>query len=310
MSNQDLSDFLFDASNGIQNEYLRIQRRTKEDPGTAGDQGEENWATLLKNWLPPIFQIVTKGRIIDSDGNASPQLDIIVLKPEYPKALLDKKLYLAGGVLAVFECKITLKSIHLAKFFQTTVKIKNMRPLRSYRNIYEEAHSQIFVGLLAHSHNWNDNELVERIGGSIYNNDLNYVTKPIEMPDLFCIADACCWVAQKSLVPQMNHQDFESGECILTTYWSDQRINRFDAPRPATPIPIATALKAMMNRLSKEHEGLRSLALYFKNSITNGGGGIGRYWPIKEVFSEHNIKEFKKIGKYPNYFFPDDFKYL
>ncbi|WP_461790407.1 DUF6602 domain-containing protein [Pedobacter sp.] len=310
MSNQDLTDFLFGASREIENEYHRIQKRAKEDPGTAGDQGEENWASLLKNWLPPIFQIVTKGRIIDSKGKASPQVDIIVLKPEYPKALMDKKLYLAGGVLAVFECKITLKSAHLSKFFQTVASIKNMEPLRSYRNIYEETNSPIFVGLLAHSSNWKNEELIESIGLSIYTNDLKHVTKPIEMPDLFCIADACCWIAQKSLTPHVNHEDLESGECIMTSYWSDQRKSHFKVADRDIAIPIATALKTMLHRLSKEHEGLRSLALYFKNAISSGGGGIGRYWPIKEIFSEHNVTEFKKIGRHPNYFYPEDFKYL
>ena len=97
MASHDLIDFITDASMAIELEYLRIQKRAKEDPGTAGDQGEENWAALLKNWLPPIFHVVTKGRIVDSRGVATPQIDVIVLKPEYPKALLDKKCFLLAG---------------------------------------------------------------------------------------------------------------------------------------------------------------------------------------------------------------------
>ena len=145
MSNHDLTDFIEETSKGIESEYRRIQKRSMDDPGTAGDQGEENWASLLRNWLPPIFQIVTKGKIIDSNGDVSPQVDIIVLKPEYPKALLDKKLYLAGGVLAVFECKNTLRASHLPKFFQAVKNIKNMHLQRGYRDIYDESHSPILV---------------------------------------------------------------------------------------------------------------------------------------------------------------------
>ena len=84
-------------------------------PSTAGDQGEENWATLLRKWLPNYFHIVTKGRILTDSGYASPQVDILVLYPSYPKILLDKKLYLSGGVAAAFECKTTLKAADIKK---------------------------------------------------------------------------------------------------------------------------------------------------------------------------------------------------
>ncbi|RZM20636.1 MAG: hypothetical protein EOO88_35625, partial [Pedobacter sp.] len=68
MSNIDLDDFIADAAKTIENEYRRIQRTAKSDPGTAGDQGEENWATLLRDWLPATFHVETKGRILDSNG--------------------------------------------------------------------------------------------------------------------------------------------------------------------------------------------------------------------------------------------------
>ena len=48
----DLYDFMQQISNEMAAEYDRIQKRATEDPGTAGDQGEENWAELLRGWLP------------------------------------------------------------------------------------------------------------------------------------------------------------------------------------------------------------------------------------------------------------------
>jgi len=48
----------------MEDDYTRILENVKDDPGTAGNQGEENWKELFENWLPPIFQIVTKGRIL------------------------------------------------------------------------------------------------------------------------------------------------------------------------------------------------------------------------------------------------------
>lgn len=47
----DLYGFMRQLSDEIAAEYDRIQKRTTEDPGTAGDQGEENWAELLRGWL-------------------------------------------------------------------------------------------------------------------------------------------------------------------------------------------------------------------------------------------------------------------
>ena len=213
-------------------------------------------------------------------------------------------MFLAGGVLAAFECKITLKPDHLPKFFKTAKSIKNLTPLKGYRNIYEETHSPIYVGLLAHSHNWSKNGTVERIGNALHKNDIKLVTKPIEIPDLFCIADTCTWTAKKWLAPQINYYRLDVGECIMTDSSSDQRENPTITQKSEIAIPIATALKSMIHRLSKEHEGLRSLALYFQSTITDSGGGFVRYWPIKEVFSERNQEEYKKVGRHPEYFFP------
>lgn len=54
----DLLEFLLRETQNMENEYYRIQKRVKEDPGTAGDEGEENWKYLLKSWLPPTFHLV------------------------------------------------------------------------------------------------------------------------------------------------------------------------------------------------------------------------------------------------------------
>src|SRR5438094_9937474 len=96
----DIHNFVQRSQRELQDEYARIQKRAIEDPGTAGDQGEENWASLLRSWLPSYFRVETKGRILTSSGYASPQVDVLVLMPSYPAILLGEKLYLAGGVAA------------------------------------------------------------------------------------------------------------------------------------------------------------------------------------------------------------------
>ena len=122
----DLHDFMMQINNEMGSEYERIRKRAIEDPGTAGDQGEENWATLLREWLPASYKVVTKGRIIGHKGSVSPQVDILVLKDSYPTKLLDKKVYLAAGVAAAFECKVTLKSEHIKQAIGNCVQIKSL----------------------------------------------------------------------------------------------------------------------------------------------------------------------------------------
>lgn len=102
----DLFNFFRNANEDIEWEYKRIYDRILEDPGTAGDQGEENWKQILEMWLPPYFQVVTKGRILGDNGETSPQVDLLVLSPEYPRKLISCKEYLSGGVVAAFECKL------------------------------------------------------------------------------------------------------------------------------------------------------------------------------------------------------------
>jgi hypothetical protein len=70
-------------------EYERIRQRAVGDPGTAGDEGEENWAALLRGWLPRQYHVVTKGHLLSTSGKSSPQLDVVVLKPAYPPKLLE-----------------------------------------------------------------------------------------------------------------------------------------------------------------------------------------------------------------------------
>jgi hypothetical protein len=92
---------------------------------------------------------VTKGRILTDSGYASPQVDVLVLWPSYPRILLDKKLYLAGGVAAAFECKITLKSDHLKAAVETAALLRRNLPKREGTS-YKELTSTILYGLLSH----------------------------------------------------------------------------------------------------------------------------------------------------------------
>lgn len=87
-----LTDFVGRSADQLAAEYRRIRARAREDPGTAGDEGEEKWRELLADWLPSDLTVTTKGRIIGPNGERSRQIDVVVLRPGYPKALIHRKI--------------------------------------------------------------------------------------------------------------------------------------------------------------------------------------------------------------------------
>ncbi len=151
MERHDFFKLLADVNETLASDYKRIRRRSSEDPGTAGDQAEEDWAEIFRNWLPATYPVITKGRILFEDGSSSPQVDVLVLKPSYPLALRHEKYIFAGGVVAAFECKLTLRKEHVAKAFRVAAEIKR-KARRLTGTPYDELNSHPIFGLLAHSH--------------------------------------------------------------------------------------------------------------------------------------------------------------
>jgi hypothetical protein len=144
-SSHELSAFMDQVAIEMAGEYERIRSRAREDPGTAGDESEENWRSLFEDWLPSQLPIVTKGRILGMSGSASPQVDVIVLNPSYPKKLRNKKIYLSSGVLAAFECKLTLRPRHLEKSAATAQALRQiaLEERRDAHTPYSEGYQKL-----------------------------------------------------------------------------------------------------------------------------------------------------------------------
>ncbi len=288
-SNHDLLDFMSRVTSEMSSEYERIQKRASEDPGTAGDQGEENWAALLREWLPAPYQVVTKGRILSELGVASPQVDVLVLHPYYPRYLLDKKLYLAGGVVAAFECKITLKAEHIRTVIENSVKIRNLLPRRN-GTPYKELYSPIVYGLLAHSHVWKNQTLGNTgyIDSHLVNGDLEFVKHPREMLDVVCVADLANWISWK----MFSNTPFP--DMRVSTAYMRHTTKEEDPPHSA--IPIGDMLSRLLRRLAWEDTSLRVLAHYFfavPGLTGREGAGWGRTWP-NSVFSDITKTQIEK----------------
>ncbi len=267
-TNTDLDSFLASVQSDMATEYERITARSKSDPGTAGDEGEEHWAALIRRWIPRQYYVVTKGCILGEDGEPSPQMDVVILKPSYPPGLLEKKTYLAGGVAAAFECKLTLRATGIDKTFKNAVALRKIIKPRS-GSPFRILNSGIRYGLLAQSHEWAENRAAATINDYLVKFDKQYVTHPREMLDLICVADVATWAA-------MRDPWFPPTGQIATNYTNFLNL----CPRPR--FPIASFLSHLLLALGWEDRSIRPISEYFL-SAGYGDEGVSdhhRSWPI------------------------------
>lgn len=287
--NQDLAE--------ISSEYARIHSRAGEDTGTAGDEGEENWASLLREWLPASYSVVTKGRVLSAEGAASPQVDVLVLSGSYPSRLLDKKVYLASGVLAAFECKTTLKAKHIDEAATTSATISRLVTGAS-GTPHRELFSIPVFGVLAHSHDWKGPKStpLENVDSALSKTHAA-APHPRSLLDLVCIADLNCWVMHKTThlgaATVANWSELRrvwglpdsGGTMTAYTRWSNTGLG-------SQPNPIAVFIAALIQRLAWADISLRPLADYFRLANLEGASqGEMRPWPGDHVFSAETSRQ-------------------
>ena len=98
-------------------------------PGTKGDATENNWLSWMRRFLPKRYA-VDKAFVIDSDGNLSDQIDIVIYDKQYSPIVFeqDGALYVtAESVYAVFEVKQELNKENIV---YAGNKIASVRKLR------------------------------------------------------------------------------------------------------------------------------------------------------------------------------------
>jgi hypothetical protein len=275
--------------------------------------------------------VVTKGRILSSSGEASPQIDVLVLWPSYPPFLLNKKLYLASGVAAAFECKLTFRKGHLKKLFETAVKLsaittKEHRDRVTSRKdlgqnfAYEEFHRLFEYGLLAHSFEGSDpDQFANAVTDEMNRLDKELVSHPSQMVDLICISDLGSWVSERKAIDArivMRDQPpntynmvylphpYSNYHCLTGASWSKGSEIR------ANFSPLGSFLARFYRKLSRADRSLEPLAKFYTTTLSTGqGGGVaGRMWPeietptelwnqsqLKRQRNEH-LKEYEFLG--------------
>jgi hypothetical protein len=271
----DLALLIQQATAEMAAEYGRIRARAQEDPGTAGDQGERNWAELLRSWLPRSFHVVTRGRIIFSNGQASGQVDVLVLNPSYPNGLLDKNLYLAAGVLAAFECKNTLRREHIGRAVRDSAKLGRLS--RADRSVKQH----IIYGLLSHSHDIASKRRPpqEVINAALTEADQAELSDPRDCLDFICVVNLGTWTLMRMPVAP----ESPSSVAAVETCYMGQLTFQGPAPDVGTD-PLGRFLTALLRRFGPIDPALAAIATYFQDvGLFGSGGGATRRWELTET---------------------------
>ena len=98
-------------------------------PGIKGDVTENNWLSWMNEFLPKRYK-ADKAQVIDSDGNISDQIDIVIYDQQYSPIVFKQNgaLYItAESVYAVFEVK---QELDKANIKYAGDKIASVRKLR------------------------------------------------------------------------------------------------------------------------------------------------------------------------------------
>ncbi len=140
---------------------LRASNSAHVHPVSKGDATEQNWLKMFQNHLPKRYE-ASKAFVMDSKGNTSDQIDIVIFDRQYTPVLYNQDCQIfipAESVYAIFEVKPSLSREHV---FYAGEKVASVR--RLLRTSAEITHAggkfeprplfPILGGILAYDSEW------------------------------------------------------------------------------------------------------------------------------------------------------------
>jgi hypothetical protein len=127
MTDWSLSVLLSGLHEDIQ-QKLAIARKSFAHPGTKGDASEHVWLEMLQAYLPQRYQAAS-AHIVDSHGNFSDQIDVVVFDRQYSPFIFKyqgQTIVPAESVYAAFEAK---QAINAAMVEYAQKKVASVRRL-------------------------------------------------------------------------------------------------------------------------------------------------------------------------------------
>lgn len=141
---------------------LRSSDRIVHD-GDRGEVNEQYFIEVLRNYLPNRYT-VHKATILDSDGQVSDSIDVVVHDRQYTPTLLDSESHRyvpAEAVYAIFECKPKIDKVYLEYAGQKAESVRRLKrtsvPIPHAGGAYPaKPHFDIIAGILAIEVDWKD----------------------------------------------------------------------------------------------------------------------------------------------------------
>lgn len=141
---------------------LQSNRETLCHAVAKGDATEDEWICLLKNHLPNRYQ-ADKAFVIDSEGNQSNQIDVVIYDRQYTPMLFNQngqKFVPAESVYGIFEVK---QELDLGNIQYAGAKIESVRKLKRTsakivdvgKDVPARPVTPILGGILTSESSWN-----------------------------------------------------------------------------------------------------------------------------------------------------------
>ena len=142
---------------------IKLASHSISHPGVMGSVNEEHWLELFRQYLPNRYEVAT-GIVIDSHGNRSEQIDLVVFDRHFTPTLLNQKNHRyipAEAVYGVFECKPTIDKDYLTYAQKKAASVRRMHrtsvPITHAGGTYQpKPHFRILAGILAPAASWSD----------------------------------------------------------------------------------------------------------------------------------------------------------
>lgn len=160
MANWSLPKLLSSLHDDIQGR-LRLVRESIHHPGSKGDASEGVWISLLQKYLPQRYQ-ADKAFVVDSRGNFSQQIDVVVFDRQYSPFIFnyeDQLIVPAESVYAVFEAKQTADKTMVQYAQEKLASVRRLHhtslPIPHAGGIYKpKPPIKILGGLLTFESDW------------------------------------------------------------------------------------------------------------------------------------------------------------
>ena len=248
---------------------LNVNRMFIEHPGSKGDATEQHWIEFLRAYLPERYK-VDKAIVIDSTGNVSEQMDVVIYDAIYTPFIFkqDGFMYIpAESVYAVFEVKQDVKGYieYAAKKVESVRKLKRTSISMVASGITTPARplTKIIGGILTTTSSYKENDTVikqlEDLKG-LQTLDLGclcdagsfYVDYKETVPkDINPITDNCKYIEQVYESREVKEIEFSNKEVSLFTFFL-QLVSYLKSIGTVAAIDINAYLKAINAKIDED----------------------------------------------------------